>query len=154
MAQADFSLSIEIPAPLEGVREFLADLHRIRVLHPLIVGVDDLPANPARPAARQFQVFDRLKLGPLPLRIRYRAEIEVTSADEVRGTAWQFPAIEVRTRYQLAPLTGDSTRLTERVDMTAPRLLIGTVRRQALAAHQETLEKLARHLSTESAATI
>ena len=153
MARDHFSLSIEIAASPEAVHDFLADLHRVSALHPLIVRIDELPADPARPRARRFRVVDRLKLGPLPLRIRYRAEIDATSPLEIRATARQFPAIELRTHYRLTPIAGGATRLSEQVDVTAPRMLIGTVRRQAHAAHRETLEKLALRLASDRAAT-
>ena len=147
MAEARFQHAIELRVPPETLLSFLSDLHHHRDLHPLIERIEDLPPAPERPAARRYRVVDRLRLGPLRFRTTYVAELEPASASEIRGTAWQSPGVEVHTRYRVTPAP-EGTRLCEDAIVKAPRLLLGYVRRQAEAAHRETLAKLKAHLET------
>lgn len=141
VAEAKFEQSIDIAVPPRVVHSFLGNLHHYRALHPLIERVEDLAPTRERPDAHRYRVTDRMRFGPFRYRFAYVAELEATSSTEVRGTAWQEPGIEVRTRYRVAPV-GSGTRLHEDASIQAPRLLLGFVRRQAEAAHRETLAKL------------
>jgi carbon monoxide dehydrogenase subunit G len=145
MATAYFEQTIDVRVPPEAVHTFLTDLHRYRALHPLIERIEDLPSAPERPGARRYRVIDRLRFGPLRFRTAYIAEVEPTSPTEVHGTAWQNPGVEVHTRYRVSP-SPEGTTLREEAVVKAPCLLLGYVRRQARAAHRETLEKLKTHL--------
>lgn len=149
MAEARFELAVEVGAAPEAAIAFLADLHRVRALHPLIVRVDDLAPAPERPAARRYRVTDRLRVGPLRLRAVYVAELERVSPRELRGTAWQRPRVEVYTRYRAEPAPGGA-RLVERALVRAPWPLLGTVRRRAEAAHREMLAGLGTALAAEA----
>ncbi len=144
MPEATFELSAEIAAEPARVHAFLADLHQLQVLHPLIVAIEELPARPERPAAQRFRVTDRFAFGPLRFRSRYVAELEAVSESEVIGRAWQSPGITLEAHYHVAPGPA-GTRLTERTRIAAPPLLFGFARRQGEAAHRATLENLERH---------
>ena len=150
MAERSFEQSIEIAAAPEVVHALLADLHRHRDLHPLIERIEDLPAQPGRPGVRRYRVTDRIRLGPLSLRIHYVAEIAPVAPDEILAAAWQSPGVEVRTRYQLARAPDGGTRLREEVVLKARLLLIGFAHRQAEAAHRATFAKLKLLLESES----
>jgi hypothetical protein len=151
MAERRFEQSIEIAAEPAVVHAFLADLHRHRDLHPLIERIEDLAPQPGRSDVRRYRVTDRMRLGPLAFRIAYLAEIEAVSPDLIRGTAWQSPGVELRTRYRITPAPAGGTLLREDVSLKAPFLLIGYAHRQAEAAHRATFAKLKIALERESA---
>ena len=141
MSPPDFVLEIELRATRDRVRSFLCDLHNHRDLHPLIVAVEELAADPARPSARRYRITDRVPVGPFGMTIVYTAEVEALSAGLVRGEAWQAPGIHLTTEYELADHDG-GTRLVERVSVEAPWLLRRFTIRQARAAHRTTLDRM------------
>ena len=149
MAIARFQMTLEIRAELAEVHDLLADLDQLRVLHPLIETIRELPSTEERPDARRYSVVDRLWLGPLRLRTEYVAELRVISETEVEGRAWQKPAIQLHTTYYLTA-SAMGTRLTETTEIRAPWLLRGVVRRQAEKAHHGMLENLRSHLERGS----
>lgn len=144
MPEASFELESEIPAKPSEVHAFLSDLEQLRVLHPLIVGIERLPPRPERPAAERFRVTDRFAFGPLRFHTRYTAELESMGPDEIHGRAWQSPGITLEAIYRLEP-SGAGTRLREHTRIAGPRLLFGFARRQGEAAHRTTLDNLKRH---------
>ncbi len=147
MATARFQQTIEIGAALADVHALLADLDQLRVLHPLIETIRELPSTAERPDARRYCVVDRLRLGPLLLRTKYVAELRVVSDTEVEGRAWQSPAIELYTTYRMTA-SAQGTRLSETTTLRAPRLLRGFVCRQAEMAHRGMLENLRSHFES------
>jgi len=150
VAEAKFEQSIDIAVPPKVVHSFLGNLHHYRSLHPFIERVEDLAPTREHPDAHRYRVTDRLRFGPFRYRFAYVAELEASSSTEVRGTAWQEPGIEVHTRYRVAPVDR-GTRLHEDASIRAPRLLLRFVRRQAEAAHRETLAKLKERLEADEA---
>ena len=147
MASARFQMTLEIGAELAEVHGLLADLDQLRVLHPLIETIRELPSTAERPDARRYSVVDRLRLGPLRLRSEYLAELHVVSDTQVEGRAWQRPAIELHTIYRMTA-SAPGTRLTETTTLHAPRLLRGFVRHQAEKAHRGMLENLRSHFES------
>jgi len=141
MARGEFVHEVEIAAPRARLHAFVCDLHNLRSLHPLIVRVEDLPPDAARPEVRRHRILDHIALGPLRLPARYLAEIGPVGEDAIRAEAWQSPGIHLETLYRLRA-RGDASLLTERVRVDAPRWLLGFVMRQASAAHRETLSRM------------
>lgn len=144
-----FALDVEIAAPMRCVLDFLGDLENLRDLHPLIQEIRELPRRPDRPAARHYEILDRVPLGPVRLATTYRAAIEAVSETELWATAWQSPGVELDTRY-VAEERSAGMRLHERVWVRTPRWLPGLdrfVRHQAEAAHRVTLDRLSAHLA-------
>ena len=140
-ARGEFTHEVEIAAPRARVHAFLCDLHNLKALHPLIVSIEDLPRDAARPGARRHRIVDRIPFGPLRLPARYVAEIEPVGDDLIRAEAWQSPGVHLETTYRLQE-RGDATRLVEHVRIDAPRWLLRFVLRQASAAHRETLSRM------------
>ncbi len=138
MSNREFSHEIEIEVTPTRLHAFLSDLRNYVPLHPLIESIEDLPPPAALPHARHYRVIDKIPVGPFRLTTTYRAVLEPVSDHEVRGHAWQFPAIELITRYALHPIER-GTRLVERARVEAPLPLIGFVTREASRAHAETL---------------
>lgn len=149
---ARFEQAVEIEAPSARIRDVLCTLEQLAPLHPLIESIRPLPAEPDRPCARRYRVVDRIRLGPWRARIAYTAELEALANDEVRGEAWQSPAIHLVTRYRLEPLAPARTRVHETCEIRAPLGLRRFVARQASASHRTTLEGLKRLLEAEHVA--
>lgn len=150
MARSEFEHEFEIAAPRARLHAFLCDLHNLRALHPLIVSIEDLPRDAARPGARRHRILDRVALGPLRLPARYVAEIEPVADDTLRAEAWQWPGVHLETTYRLhvhVDEGGDATRLVEHVRVEAPRWLLRFVTRQASEAHRETLSRMQAHFA-------
>ena len=138
MDAAGFELSVEIAIEAEPLRAFLCDLEQHVALHPLIESIEEIEPSPELPRARRYRVCDRIPVGPLVASTGYVAAIDLVGPLEVHGHAWQRPGVRLHTVYRLEPVAG-GTRLVERATIEAPWGLRGFVKRQARAAHAESL---------------
>lgn len=139
IGQARRSVSGEVPAPPEQVRAFYVDLDQISQVHPLVQWVRSTSRVDLADGYRQdYQVRDRIPLGPFSLPITYRARLTVPAAGVVTAQARQFPQVRLDSRVDFAPIdTG--TRITEELTIAAPRPLLAITVEQAVAAHSTML---------------
>ncbi|MFV8164097.1 SRPBCC family protein [Mycobacterium sp. 134] len=139
IGQARRSVSGEVPAPPEKVREFYVDLDNISQVHPLVQWVRSTSRVDLADGYRQdYQVRDRIPLGPFALPITYRARLIVPTAGPVTAQARQFPRVRLDSRVDFAA-TGTGTRITEELTIAAPRPLLAITVEQAVAAHATML---------------
>ncbi|HEY8325757.1 MAG TPA: SRPBCC family protein [Ktedonobacterales bacterium] len=141
MAQTSFEQSITVAAPVERVRAALATLTAHDRLHPLIVSVQALPGGAADGSAlSRYRIVDRVRMGPLTLRVTYRAETAVDAAGAVVSDAYQSPGVHLHVVARLTALPPTAgvpqTRVDETVTVEAPRLLLGYVGAQARQSHR------------------
>jgi hypothetical protein len=120
MAHAERTLTEDVPATPDRIRDFYVDLDNIRLVHPLIVSVETMSRTETPDGYRQsYCVVDRIPLGPLMIRIAYRARLDVPVEGEVLTEAEQSPGVPVRGTVSFEPIdTG--TRVTERIKFAAP----------------------------------
>ncbi|WP_375482063.1 SRPBCC family protein [uncultured Mycobacterium sp.] len=132
---AERTFTDTVPAAPEQVRAFYVDLHNMKLVHPLVVSV--------RPTSRRqtgdgyiesYRVRDRVRLGPLVIRISYRARLHVPAQGDVITDARQFPGVRLRGAVTFEP-SQSGTRIIERIHITAPRPLATVTTRQAANAH-------------------
>ena len=135
IAHAERTISEEIPAPPDAVRDFYVDLDNIKDLHPLVVSVKVLSDdNTPDGYQKTYRVRDRIPVGPLSMGITYWARVQVPTQGDVLTEARQFPKVRLNGTVSFEPIeTG--TRLTERIDIAAPRPLAAMTQRQAVEAH-------------------
>ena len=147
IAHATETLTEEIPAPPEQVRDFYVDLDNIKVVHPLVVSVQTLSrSETADGYVQTYRVRDRIPLGWLVIGITYRARVEVPAHGDVLTEARQFPRVRLRGTVSFQPIdTG--TRLTERLQIAAPRLLAPMTRREGVNAHIAMLAGIRNHFA-------
>jgi ligand-binding SRPBCC domain-containing protein len=139
VAHAERSVSEQIPAPPEEVRDFYVDLDNIKRVHPLVVSVRATDRQQTVDGYRQsYRVQDRIPLGPMHLRISYVARLEVPDVGDVMTEADQFPRVRLRTRVTFEPISA-GTRITEHMHISAPRGLAATTVREAVKAHTAML---------------
>jgi ligand-binding SRPBCC domain-containing protein len=147
IAHATETLTEEIPATPHEVRDFYVDLDNIKVVHPLVVSVTPLSRSETVDGYVQtYRVRDRIPIGPLAIGISYWARVEVPVNGDVLTEARQFPRVRLRGTVSFEP-TGSGTRLTERVQIAAPRLLASMTRNQAVAAHVAMLAGIRNHFA-------
>jgi ligand-binding SRPBCC domain-containing protein len=147
IADATETLTEDIPAPPDEVRDFYADLDNIKVVHPLVVSVQTLSrSETADGYVQTYRVRDRIPLGPFAIRIRYWARVEVSAHGDVLTEARQLPRVRLRGTVSFDPI-GSGTRLTERIQIEAPRLLAATTRREAVNAHAAMLSGIRDHFA-------
>ena len=145
--RAERTLSDEVPAPPETVRDFYVDLDNIRVVHPLIVSVERLDRHETADGYEQsYRVVDRIRLGPVAFKTAYRATLRVPVTGDVLTEAHQKPGVRLRGTVTFAPVDG-GTRLTERLEIMAPRPLAGITVREAVAAHTAMLARIRDHFA-------
>ena len=137
----NFQHEIDVEAPPPAVTAFLVDLHNHRALHPLIETITDLPRPEARPTVRAYEIVDRVPMGPLRVRVTYRAEVEQVAADRIVAEAFQRPRVHLRTEYTVLA-TDSGSRSIEHVTVTAPFGLTRFVTAQAEKAHAATMARL------------
>jgi hypothetical protein len=147
IARAERTLSEEVPAPPDDVRDFYVDLDNIKLVHPLIVSVQATSRTETPEGYLQsYRVVDRMPLGPFTIRITYRARLHVRTDGEVTTEADQSPGVRLRGTVSFAPIDR-GTRITERIRIAAPRPLAPMTTREAVKAHIEMLAGIRRHFS-------
>jgi hypothetical protein len=148
MAHAERTVSDEVPAPPEAVRDFYVDLDNIKIVHPLIVSVEKESRVETPDGYRQsYRVVDRIPLGPLTFKITYRARLQVPAEGDVLTEADQSPGVRLRGTVSFTP-TERGTRVTERIRFAAPRLLAAVTIREGVKAHIEMLAGIRRHFES------
>lgn len=139
IGQARRSVSGDVPAPPEQVRAFYVDLDHILQVHPLVQWVRSTSRVDLPDGYRQdYQVRDRIPMGPFALPITYRARLVVPTEGAVTAQARQFPQVELDSQVDFAP-TEAGTRITEELTIAAPRPLLAITVEQAVAAHATML---------------
>ncbi|HXY63805.1 MAG TPA: SRPBCC family protein [Mycobacterium sp.] len=145
MTHAAETLTEEIPAAPDKVRDFYVDLDNIKVVHPLVVSVRTLSRSETADGYQQtYRVRDRIPLGRFAIRISYWARVEVPVHGDVLTEARQFPRVRLRGIVTFEPIDS-GTRLTERLRIAAPRLLAAMTRREAVNAHIGMLAGIRSH---------
>ncbi|MEB4209195.1 SRPBCC family protein [Mycobacterium sp. 94-17] len=142
---AERTLTEHVPAPPDAVRDFYVDLGNIKLVHPLIVSVETLSRSETRDGYQQdYRVVDRIPLGPFTIRTGYRARLRVPVDGDVLTEADQSPGVRLRGTVSFDPVDG-GTRVTERIAITAPRLLAGVTIREGVKAHVAMLAGIRSH---------
>jgi len=119
IAHAETTLSEDVPAPPEEVRAFYVDLDNIKLVHPLIVSVQTMSRTQTPDGYRQsYRVIDRIPLGPLTMKIAYRARLHVPRDGDVLTEADQSPGVRLRGRVSFEPIDG-GTRVKAHIEMLA-----------------------------------
>lgn len=132
---AERTLSEEVPAAPDDVRDFYVDLDNIKAVHPLVVSVRTLSRNQTADGHQQtYRVVDRILIGSLNLRVSYWARLHVPAHGDVTTEARQFPRVRLSGRVSFDPVAA-GTRVTERLRIAAPRPLAAMVVREAVNAH-------------------
>lgn len=148
IAESVRTLTEEVPAPPDAVRDFYVDLDSLEIVHPLIVSVQELSRSEDVDGYRQsYRVVDQLRLGPLAFKIAYRASWRVPTQGDVHTEAVQSPGVRLRGTVAFDPIEG-GTRITERVRIAAPRPLAAYTVREAVKAHIAMLAAIRSHFET------
>ncbi|MDV3126203.1 SRPBCC family protein [Mycobacterium sp. 21AC1] len=139
IADAHRTVTGDIPAPPRQVRDFYVNLENITRVHPLVVSVRRTSGTESAGASvRTYRVSDRIRLGPLPLRITYQTCIAVSASGTVTAQARQFPRVGLDSTVAFEPVDG-GTRVTEALHITAPRPLLPLTVTEAVNAHTAML---------------
>ncbi|OBA59626.1 polyketide cyclase / dehydrase and lipid transport [Mycobacterium sp. 1100029.7] len=150
-AHSEHALSEAVPAPPEAVRDFYVDLDNIKLVHPLIVSVESLDRTETPDGYRhKYRVVDRIPLGPFTKEITYQACLHVRHRGYVLTEADQSPGVRLRGTVIFEPIQEPvvGTRVTERIRISAPRLLAPVVRRKAVKAHIVMLSGIRQHFES------
>ena len=142
------TLTEEIPAAPDVVRDFYVDLDNIKVVHPLVVSVQTISRDETADGYRQtYRVRDRIPLGVFALRISYWARVEVPVRGDVITEARQIPRVRLNGVVTFEPIDS-GTRLTERLRIAAPRPLAAMTQREAVNAHTAMLSGIRSHFQS------
>jgi hypothetical protein len=145
---AERTLSEHVPAPPDAVRDFYVDLDNIKLVHPLIVSVETVSRGETPEGYQQtYRVVDRIPLGPLTIRTSYQARLRVPARGDVLTEADQSPGVRLRGRVSFEPVDG-GTQVTERIGITAPRMLAGVTIREGVKAHVKMLAGIRSHFES------
>lgn len=145
ISHSEHALSEQIPAAPGEVRDFYVDLDNIKLVHPLVVSVQRVSRNETVDGYQQtYRVRDRIPLGGVDLRVSYWARIEVRACGEVLTEAHQFPRVRLLGTVTFEHVES-GTLLTERLQISAPRLLAPMTRREAVNAHAAMLSGIRSH---------
>jgi hypothetical protein len=157
IATAHRTVTDTVPAPPAAVRAFYVDLDNIALVHPLVISVQSL-GRTVQPGfadgggeagagyVEEYRVRDRIPVGKFALNIRYAVRLSVPATGNVIAESRQFPAVRLHTTVSF-DATDNGTRVTERMQITAPRPLLGLTVGEAVDAHATMLAGIARHFS-------
>jgi hypothetical protein len=150
IAHAAKTLTEEIPATPDQVRDFYVNLDNIKVVHPLVVSVQTISRSQTPDGYQQtYRVHDRIPLGKLAIGISYWARVEVPVHGDVITEARQFPRVRLNGTVTFEPIDS-GTRLTERLRVAAPRPLAAMTQREADNAHIAMLAGIRSHFEAQS----
>lgn len=142
------TLSEEVPAPPDQVRDFYVDLNNIKAVHPLVVSVRTISCSETADGYQQtYRVRDRIPLGRLTLRVSYWARIQVPLHGDVITQARQFPRVRLNGTVTFQPIDA-GTRVVERLRIAAPRPLAAMTTREAVNAHLVMLSGIRSHFQS------
>lgn len=142
------TLSEEVPAAPDEVRDFYADLNNIGAVHPLVVSVRTISRTETADGYQQtYRVRDRIPLGRLTLRVSYWARVQVPLHGDVITEARQFPRVRLNGTVTFQPIDA-GTRVVERLRIAAPRLLAAMTAREAVNAHIVMLSGIRSHFQS------
>lgn len=145
--RAEFTLSQDVAAPPDRVRDFYIDMDNMRLVHPLVVSVRTVARyDTADGYVQTYRVTDRIRLGRIILRTRYVARLHVPAAGDVIAEARQFPGVRLRSVVAFDEI-GGGTRIVEQTRIQAPRPLARVTIREAVHAHTEMLANIRRHFA-------
>jgi hypothetical protein len=148
IAHTEKTLSEDVPAPPDRVRDFYVDLDNIKLVHPLIVSVQAISRTETPDGYLQsYRVVDRIPLGPFTIKTAYRARLHVRTDGDVTTEADQSPGVQLRGTVSFEPVDG-CTRVTERIRIAAPRPLAAVTTREAVKAHIAMLAGIRRHFES------
>jgi hypothetical protein len=138
------TLTEEIPATPDQVRDFYVDLNNLKRVHPLVVAVRSTGRTRATDGYVQtYRVHDRIPLGPFTLRTAYVARLHVRQGGGVVAEARQFPGVRLHSTVSFEPSKA-GTRVVEHMRIEAPRPLAGVTTREAVNAHIAMLSGIRR----------
>jgi Polyketide cyclase / dehydrase and lipid transport len=148
VAQTERSLTEEVPAPPNDVRDYYVDLNNIKLVHPLIVSVEETSRVETPDGYHQsYRVVDRIPLGPFTIQTSYQARLHVPAAGDVLTEADQSPGVRLRGTVSFEPIEG-GTRVTERIRFFAPRPLAAITVREGVKAHIKMLAGIREHFQS------
>jgi Polyketide cyclase / dehydrase and lipid transport len=148
IAHAERTLSEQVPAPPQQVRDFYVDLDNIKLVHPLIVSVEVLSHRETPDGyVKVYRVIDRIPLGSFTIKTAYQARLQVPADGDVLTEADQSPGVRLRGTVSFEPL-GGGTRVTERIRIAAPRPLAAFTTREAVKAHIAMLSGIRTHFES------
>ena len=145
IACAEQTLTEEVPAAPDAVRDFYVDLLNMKLVHPLVVSVRSTARSEhADGYTQSYRVHDRIPLGPFTIPTSYSARLCVPLTGDVAAEARQFPRVRLHSRVTFEPVEA-GTRVIERMRIEAPRPLAGVTIREALKAHVTMLAGIRRY---------
>jgi hypothetical protein len=150
ITHSSHTLTEEVPAAPDPVRDFYVDLDNIKLVHPLVVSVQTISRDETADGYIQaYRVRDRIPLGVIALRVTYWARVEVPRRGDVITEAHQFPRVRLHGTVTFEPIDA-GTRLTERLRIAAPRPLAAMTQREAVNAHTAMLSGIRSHFQSGS----
>jgi Polyketide cyclase / dehydrase and lipid transport len=144
---AEQTLTEEVPAAPDAVRNFYTDLNNMTLVHPLVVAVRSTArCDNADGYTQSYRVRDRIPLGPFTIPTVYSVRLRVPRAGDVISQARQFPRVRLTGTVTFEPVEG-GTRVIERLRIQAPRPLAGVTVREAVKAHITMLAGIHRYFA-------
>jgi hypothetical protein len=148
ISETERTLTEDVPAQPNEVRDYYVDLNNIKLVHPLIVSVEETSRSETPDGYRQsYRVVDRIPLGPFTIQTTYQARLTVPVAGDVLTEADQSPGVRLRGTVSFEPIDG-GTRVTERIRFAVPRPLAAVTVREGVKAHIKMLSGIREHFQS------
>jgi ligand-binding SRPBCC domain-containing protein len=145
MKSITFLNRIIIKAPAADIYNYLMDPQNLTHLHPLIIGVKQLPG--IRIGSARVEIQDKIiVLGLIPIYKKYEASFTAIEQDkQMLLETFTSPGIHIKNTITLA-ISGKETKVEEQVIVEVPAWIAGFVMKQIRFSHGEMLQTLKKTL--------
>ena len=148
ISKTERTLTEEVPAPPNEVRDYYVDLNNIKLVHPLIVSVEQTSRSQTPDGYRQsYRVVDQISVGSV-----HHSDQLPGTVDRARGRrrahrGRSVPGVRLRGTVSFEPIEG-GTRVTERIRFAVPRPLAAVTVREGVKAHIKMLSGIREHFQS------
>jgi hypothetical protein len=139
MPTRTFTNTIDIKAPADKVRAFLADFPNFQKVHPLIIQIEEIDGDGQD--GRRYLITDRVPIGPFSTVVRYTTLASRGPKGEIILKGSQPMGVRVDNTITVTSKK-KSARVLEMVEIEAPGLLIDFAYGQALDSHRGMFGRL------------
>ena len=145
MRTGTFDYTINGRGTVADAVELMADVPRLVTMHPLAIATQAVPPGPG--VLRSTAVTSRLKLGPLAMKITYRADLMVRGDDEVITVAHQQPRTTLRSHVRVQDAGDGRVRIGVGITFEAPSPLFSYGFAKARFAHEHMAAEIEKYLN-------
>ncbi|HTI15856.1 MAG TPA: SRPBCC family protein [Dictyobacter sp.] len=143
MTHRVFEHDLFLTVPTLIVKDYLSTLSNQARLHPLIIDAQELYTTVTADgnSIQHYRIRDRIHQWLFTYHVTYFVTMNVNSGGDITTDAYRFPGVILH-NTTTCRTEAQGTRITEHIEITAPRLLMYIIYAQARKAHCALFDNL------------